>query len=62
MDEIKNSRRRDAIIRISAALMKEPEDPSKAGGDRVAYALERIADWCEASSEIWDKMEADDET
>lgn len=51
-----NSRQRDAIIRIAAALMKEPEAPSATNGDRVAAALERIADWCDASSEIWDKM------
>lgn len=56
MDEMPNSRRRDAIVRIAAALSKLPEEPTEAGGDRIAAALETIANWCEASNEVWDPM------
>lgn len=61
MYKMPNSRIRTALERIADALMKEPGNPAEAGGDRVAFALERIATWCENANEIWEKM-TDEET
>lgn len=57
MTAMPNDRQRAALIRIADALMKDEENPEEAGGDRIAYALERIALWCELSAPIWDKIE-----
>ncbi len=47
-------RERAALIRIANAL--KDNDESEANGNRVAFALERIADWSEAASQIWGPM------